>query len=314
MKKWTLLFLSLLLAFGTLDAQNKNQGKRMKIAVMDFKAGVGVNNSEVEGLSDMLINTLYESGRFSIVERSQINQVLKEQKFQSSDLSYEQVAKVGRILGVKAVLVGTVNNIGGEYNVDIRAVNVESAMIVATAGATKTASSTYRQTLEKIGKQLAENLEDEPEPIEETKQEIILSGIMKRDGRDLTLYGRELSNEEVRTLVGQDNYETYLSARKQITVGRVFTPIFYASLGLTIVFVVVNEEVPAVITGPIAAASLPMMLFFKGVGKGRMDWVAEEYNNSHSSVSYNLSPSVMRINAPQSQGNVAFGLTLSVNF
>ena len=60
MKRLTLLLLSLLLAFGSLEAQNKD--KKMKIAVMDFRAGVGVKESEVQGLSDMLINTMYESG------------------------------------------------------------------------------------------------------------------------------------------------------------------------------------------------------------------------------------------------------------
>lgn len=180
MKKWTLVLLSLLLAFGTLDAQNK--GKKMKIAVMDFKAGVGVEEREVQGLSDMLINTLYESGKFSIVERSQINQVLKEQKFQASELTYEQVAQVGRILGVNAVLVGTVNFLAehknndgpysGEYNVDVRAVDVESGEVVTTAGAAKSSGSTYRAMMEKIGRQLAANLmEEEPEPIE-VKEEL----------------------------------------------------------------------------------------------------------------------------------------------
>ena len=173
MKRLTLLLLSVLLAFGTLEAQNKNE--KMKIAVMDFRAGVGVAESEVQGLSDMLINTLYESGKFSIVERSQIEQVLKEQKFQASELTYEQVAKVGRILGVNSVLIGTVNflaehknldgSVTGEYNVDVRAVDVESGEVVTTAGATKSSGSTYRAMMEKIGRQLAANLmEEEPEP------------------------------------------------------------------------------------------------------------------------------------------------------
>lgn len=172
MKKLSLLLLSVLLAFGTLEAQNKKE--KMKIAVMDFKAGVGVAESEVQGLSDMLINTLYESGKFSIVERSQIDKVLKEQKFQASELTYEQVAKVGRILGVNAVLVGTVNflaehknmdgSVTGEYNVDVRAVAVESGEVVTTAGAAKSSGSTYRAMMENIGRQLAANLmEEKPE-------------------------------------------------------------------------------------------------------------------------------------------------------
>ena len=114
MKKISLIIM-LLLAFAmAATAQNK----KMKIAVMDFKAGVGVNANEVEGLSDMLINTLYESGKFSIVERSQINQVLKEQKFQASELTNEQLAQVGRILGVESVLIGTVNFLAEHKNND----------------------------------------------------------------------------------------------------------------------------------------------------------------------------------------------------
>ena len=178
MKKWTLLVLAMILAFGSLNAQNQ----KMKIAVMDFKAGVGVNANEVEGLSDMLINTLYETKKFNIIERSQLNQVLKEQKFQSSDLSNEKLAQIGRILGVESILIGTVNFLSehknidgsytGEYNVDVRAVDVETGEILTTAGATKSSNSTYRAMMEKIGKQLAANLMDNGNSLEtkETKK------------------------------------------------------------------------------------------------------------------------------------------------
>lgn len=190
MKKWTLLLLSLILAFGTLDAQNK--GNKMKIAVMDFNTGVGVEKQEVQGLSDMLINTLYESGKFSIIERSQLNHVLDEWDFQASELTNEQLVQVGRILGVRAVLVGTVNflashknhdgSYAGEYNVDVRAVDVESGEVVTTAGATKKTNSTYRDMMKRLGKQLAKNLikevpeqpvvvVEEPKPEEPKKTE-----------------------------------------------------------------------------------------------------------------------------------------------
>lgn len=167
----TLLVLTLILALGSMNAQNE----KMKIAVMDFKTGVGVDTQEVQGLSDMLINTLYESGKFSIIERSQLNHVLDEWDFQASELTNEQLVQVGRILGVRAVLVGTVNFLAshknpdgsytGEYNVDVRAVDVESGEVVTTAGATKKRNATYREMMEKIGKQLAKNLVKKvPEP------------------------------------------------------------------------------------------------------------------------------------------------------
>lgn len=201
MKKVSLIIM-LLMAFAmAATAQNK----KMKIAVMDFKAGVGVNVNEVEGLSDMLINTLFETKEFDIVERSQINQVLKEQKFQSSELTNDQLAQVGRILGVESVLIGTVNflaehknldgSMTGEYNVDIRAVDVESGQILTTAGAAKSSGSTYRAMMEKIARQLAENLTGgtvEVKPV---------GGLITKGMDFYYLDGQRLTNEEYMNLI-----------------------------------------------------------------------------------------------------------------
>ena len=150
----------------------------------------------------------------------------------------------------------------------------------------------------------------------------LTNGRMERRGRDLFLDDKELSEEEVLLLIGQQNYETYLSAKKQIGLGRVFTPIFFASLGATVLFSIVGladeEDLlwVAMGTGIVADISLPLMLVFKGVGKGRMNWVADEYNKNGraSAFSYQLSPSIIRCNSLESQNNLGLGLTFSINF
>lgn len=147
-------------------------------------------------------------------------------------------------------------------------------------------------------------------------------GRMERDGRNLVLNGRELSDDEVLSLVGQENYETYLSAKKQIGVGRAFTPVFWVSLGATVVFMVLAIEedyefyYPMQVFAGLADVSLPLMCIFKGVGKGRMNWVADEYNRNGgaSAFSYQVSPSIMRCNPMVSQNNLGLGMTFSVNF
>ena len=216
MKKISLIIM-LLMAFAmTATAQNK----KMKIAVMDFKAGVGVNAAEVEGLSDMLINTMYESGKFNIVERSQIKQVLKEWDFQASELTNEQLVQVGRILGVESVLIGTVNflaehknldgSMTGEYNVDIRAVDVESGEVVTTAGAAKSSGSTYRAMMEKIGRQLASNLTEEvPELVVEQPKP-------KKDG--FRKSGFTL-RPELGFVYGKDGYVSMIGATADLAIG-----------------------------------------------------------------------------------------------
>jgi TolB-like protein len=162
-KKAAMIAVAAMCIAGAANAQEK-----MKIAVMDFNPGVGVNESMVNGLSDMLINSLFETRKFTIVERNQLYQAIKEQGFQQSSLSAGQIAKVGKILGVKSMLVGTVNFIAtdrnteqvttgmitGEFNLDVRIIDVATGEIVSTAGVTKTASKTYRDLMPKLAEDL----------------------------------------------------------------------------------------------------------------------------------------------------------------
>jgi len=254
MKKISLIVM-LLMAFAMVASA---QNKKMKIAVMDFKAGVGVNANEVEGLSDMLINTMYESGKFNIVERSQINQVLKEQKFQASELTNEQLAKVGRILGVESVLVGTVNflaehknldgSVTGEYNVDVRAVDVESGEVVTTAGAAKSSGSTYRSMMEKIGRQLAANLMNEEPDVVELRTRLLTKGDIKDAFGNYIYYldGQRLTNDEFMSIINNcpESKYYYEKGCKQRKTGRILSiwvPIGWvvtgAAVGGSIVYV-----------------------------------------------------------------------------
>ena len=227
MKKNILFILMLVAISMSATAQNK----KMKIAVMDFKAGVGVNASEVEGLSDMLINTMFETKKFDIVERSQINQVLKEQKLQG-DLTVQQCVQVGRILGVESVLIGTVNflaehknydgSVTGEYNVDIRAVSVESGQILTTAGAAKSSGSTYRALMERIARQLAENLMDEKPEVVVLGKEFLTKEKDFYGEKYYALGGRRLTNDEYLEIIRNcpEARYSYEKGLKQIKTGK----------------------------------------------------------------------------------------------
>jgi len=289
MKKISLIVV-LLMAFAmAATAQNK----KMKIAVMDFKAGVGVNVNEVEGLSDMLINTMYESGKFNIVERSQINQVLKEQKFQASELTYEQVAKVGRILGVESVLVGTVNflaehknldgSVTGEYNVDVRAVDVESGEVVTTAGAAKSSGSTYRALMERIGRQLAANLmEEEPEVVVVQKKGLITK---EKDyfGVYYALDGQRLTNEEYMKIIyncleSKDYYEKGCKQRKTGRILAIWVPVGCIAAGGVATAIAGFPNLVMVIGGGAAAVSALVSIPFFVKGKHKKENAYQVYN------------------------------------
>lgn len=149
----------------------------------------------------------------------------------------------------------------------------------------------------------------------------LAGGQMERSGKYLTLDGRHLSDSEVKSLVGEANFETYLGAQKQITTGRVFMGLFIGTAAATVAVAVAGavtdntnllnmSYIPAIA----ADVCLPLWITFSSIGKARMNWVANDYNSKGKSVSFNLTPSVMRCNTMPDQANLGMGMTFSVNF
>ena len=172
--------------------------------------------------------------------------------------------------------------------------------------------------VQKIAKEMIE-----PEkPATQTVSPMLNVGKMERSGRDLELDGRELSDDEILALVGQQNYETYKSARKQMGAGRAFGAVFGVTIGAAIVLFTVGlatgeSEVFYIgyIPAAIADIALPLELIFNGIGKGRMNWVADEYNRqTRNSYSWSISPSIMRSNVQPDMAGLGAGVTFSLNF
>lgn len=63
-------------------------------------------------------------------------------------------------------------------------------------------------------------------------------------------------------------------------------------------------------------ALIPTGNIMRSSGAKKINRIADEYNENNPTtvVSYRLSPSIMPVNVPQSQGNMAYGMTFSVNF
>ncbi len=106
-------------------------GSRQKIAVMDFKT-VGDSTDLGEGAAEILRTTLMETGKYTVVERSMLNQVLKEQKLGLSGvMDQNTVVGVGKILRAKLVAVGSVVKMGESYTLNIRFIDAETGEVVA---------------------------------------------------------------------------------------------------------------------------------------------------------------------------------------
>jgi curli biogenesis system outer membrane secretion channel CsgG len=76
-------------------------------------AWFGSDQDVGKGISDLLVDRLVGDGVFSVIERNKIDQVLKEQNFSNSDRAdASTAAKIGRVLGVEAIIIGSITEFG----------------------------------------------------------------------------------------------------------------------------------------------------------------------------------------------------------
>ena len=131
-----------------------------KIAVLNFNAGVGINQNDVDGISS-IFNTYFSPKGAEIIERTRVDRLLQEQKFQKSNFTTNDMVAIGKILNVSLVVVGDVNIVMGQYNVDIRVVNVQTGTVVAKDGISFNKNTSYRGTMQQLGIRLSNKMEAE---------------------------------------------------------------------------------------------------------------------------------------------------------
>ena len=103
-------------------------------AVNDLSAQ-GVEASSASIISDRVRNELVKTGAFTVVERGQMESILKEQGFQQSGVCTNEACMVemGQILGVDCMITGTIGRIGHTFTMGLRLIDVQSGKITASA-------------------------------------------------------------------------------------------------------------------------------------------------------------------------------------
>ncbi len=109
-------------------------GKKSYIAVLSLEAKGDAGKEIATVLSDSLRRALVDTNRFSVVERANMDAILKEQGFSLQDCtSSECIVKVGKLLSAEKIVTGSIGKLGQTYSVEIRLTNVETGQIEKTA-------------------------------------------------------------------------------------------------------------------------------------------------------------------------------------
>lgn len=99
-------------------------GRRKRIAIFDFDyatvqsasaAYFGSNVDIGKGIADLLVTDLVKDGTYSVIERKAMSKILAEQNFSNSDRADpNSAAKIGKLLGVDAIVVGSITQFGND--------------------------------------------------------------------------------------------------------------------------------------------------------------------------------------------------------
>ncbi len=99
------------------------------VAVLDFEAS-GVSEPTAVGVADVFRVELVNTGRFHVVERARIADVLAEQGLAMSGCtSNECVINLGALLGANRIITGKISLVGSTYICSVRMVDVELGTI-----------------------------------------------------------------------------------------------------------------------------------------------------------------------------------------
>ena len=102
------------------------------IAVFEFENN-GLEPREVRQLSTRLESEMVKLGDFKVVERSKIDDILKEQKLQISGNVEEALVDVGKLLGANQIILGSIGKIGEVYTLSAKLVDVESGELLTSS-------------------------------------------------------------------------------------------------------------------------------------------------------------------------------------
>src|ERR1700687_4719106 len=105
---WAVWFLVAMLTVQVLRAQDS----KPKVAIKTFENPANFSHSTIgNGLTDILTTELQNTGKFNVLERTNVDELTKEMDFANTEYAKGSTfAKKGNVLGAQYVLMGKVTN------------------------------------------------------------------------------------------------------------------------------------------------------------------------------------------------------------
>jgi TolB-like protein len=159
MKRY-IAFLIVLTFFISIPLAANADFKRTKIAVLDFELkGSGFETEDMGAIvAEWFITAFVKEGRFDVVERGLLKKILNEQKLGMSGILDETTAtKLGKLLGVKIIISGSVLKLQNILEINARIIDVETASIIAAENVKSTAAAQLQDLVVRMSRKIIKN-------------------------------------------------------------------------------------------------------------------------------------------------------------
>jgi len=113
------------------------QEKKSKVAIVEFPDLNGNVSDFGKYVAEELTTRLFSTRRFDIVERQLLNQLLLEQNLGLSGLiDVSSASRIGKMLGVDAIVTGTITDLGNNIRINARLIATETGEVFAVSSVT----------------------------------------------------------------------------------------------------------------------------------------------------------------------------------
>jgi TolB-like protein len=134
--------------------------KKTKIAVLDFQLqGEEFANKDMGTIvAEWFITAMVREGRFDVVERRMLEKVLGEQQLAMTGVvDASSATQIGKLLGVKVIITGSVMKLRDITEINARIIDVESASIIAAESIKSAATSGLQEMVVEMSQKIMKN-------------------------------------------------------------------------------------------------------------------------------------------------------------
>jgi hypothetical protein len=123
------IILSVLLM--TISLSLYSQETKLRVAVFDpSSSGTAIDEGTKVAVREIISSTFVDTGKYTIVERSLLQQVMKEQQFSNTDVVDDsQATELGKLAGANKVVISIVTLVGGRNMLSVKVIDVQTATV-----------------------------------------------------------------------------------------------------------------------------------------------------------------------------------------